>query len=390
MLRTLPAFMAALALLAGTAASAAEPLRIGLLTTLSGPGAVIGADIRDGFHLALEEAGGKLGGLDTQVFEADDQQKPDVAVGLTNRMVERDRVQFLTGTIWSNLALAMMPTLANARVFFISPNAGTSQLAGAQCSPFFFNVSWTVDVVGEMAGLAAMQQGVKRAYVMAPNYPSGKDVVAGFRRSYKGEVAGEVFTQLGQLDYAAEIATLKAAQPDAVFIFLPGGMGINFLKQYQQAGLVGEIPLIGPGFSFDQDTFGAVGDTVLGVKNTLQWSQDLDVPANRAFMAAFTAKYGRLPSYYAAQAYDAARLIDGAVKAVGGDLSDKDKLRAALEAAPFESTRGAFRFNTNHYPIQTYYLREVVKGADGALTNRILGTVATDVADLHAQACAMK
>jgi branched-chain amino acid transport system substrate-binding protein len=387
--RTLPLLAAAVALIASSA-SAAETLRIGFLTTLSGPGAVIGADIRDGFQLALEQAGGKLGGLDTRVFEADDQQKPDVAVGLTNRMVERDRVHMITGTIWSNLALAMVPTLANAQVFFISPNAGTAQLAGAQCSPFFFNVSWTVDVVGEMAGLAAMQQGVKRVWVMAPNYPSGKDVVAGFRRSYKGEVAGEVFTQFGQLDYAAEITALKAAQPDAVFIFLPGGMGINFLKQYQQAGLVGQIPLIGPGFSFDQDTFGAVGDAVLGVKNTLQWSQDLDVPANRAFMAAFTAKYGRQPSYYAAQAYDAARLIDGAVKAVGGDLSDKDTLRKALEAAPFESTRGAFRFNTNHYPIQTYYLREVVKGPDGALTNRILGTVATDVADVHAQACAMK
>ncbi|HYH19224.1 MAG TPA: ABC transporter substrate-binding protein [Azospirillum sp.] len=387
--RTLPLLAAAFALVA-TTASAAETLRIGFLTTLSGPGAVIGADIRDGFLLALEQAGGKLGGLDTQVFEADDQQKPDVAVGLANRMVERDRVQFVTGTIWSNLALAMMPTLASAQVFFISPNAGTAQLAGAQCSPFFFNVSWTVDVVGEMAGLAAMQQGVKRAYVMAPNYPAGKDVVAGFRRSYKGELAGEVFTQLGQLDYAAEIAQVKAARPDAVFIFLPGGMGINFLKQYQQAGLVGEIPLIGPGFSFDQDTFGAVGDAVLGVKNTLQWSQDLDVPANREFMAAFTAKYGRQPSYYAAQAYDAARLIDGAVKAVGGDLSDKDRLRKALEAAPFESTRGAFRFNTNHYPIQTYYLREVVKGPDGALTNRIIGTVATDVADLHAASCPTK
>lgn len=382
--------LAAALAFAASPASAAETLRIGLVTTLSGPGAVVGADIRDGFALAVEHAGGKLGGLDTQVIEADDQQKPDVAVGLANRMTERERVQFVTGIIWSNLALAMVPTLAASKTFFISPNAGTAQLAGAQCNPYFFNVSWPVDTVGEVAGRAATTQGVKRVYAMAPNYPSGKDVVAGFKRGFKGEIVGEAFTPFGQLDYAAEIAQVKAAKPDALFIFYPGGMGINFIKQYDQAGLLTQIPLVGPGFSFDQDILGAVGDAAIGIKNPLQWSPDLDNPENKRFVEGFKAKFGRIPSFYAAQSYDAAKLIDGAVKAVGGDLKDKDALRKALESAPFDSVRGRFRFNTNHYPIQNYYQREVVRDGTGALTNRLTGIVVTDHADVHAKDCPMK
>ena len=370
-------------------AARAEGLRIGLITTLSGPGAVVGADIRDGFALALTHAGGRLGGLDTRVIEADDQQKPDVAVGLANRMVERERVDFVTGVIWSNLALAMMPTLAAAQTFFISPNAGTAQLAGAQCNPYFFNVSWPVDSVGEAAGQAAQAQGVRRVYALAPNYPAGKDVVAGFKRYFKGEIVGEVYTPLGQLDYAAEIAQVRAAAPDGLFVFYPGGMGITFLKQYDQAGLLTRIPPVGLGFSFDQDVLGAVGDAALGVVNALQWSPDLDTPENRRFVADFKAAYGRIPSYYAAQSYDAARLIDGAVAAAGGALADKERLRAALESAPFASVRGRFRFNTNHYPIQNYYLREVVRDEAGGLTNRLKGILFTDHADVHAKDCPM-
>jgi branched-chain amino acid transport system substrate-binding protein len=376
--------------LAGGAVAAGEVLRIGLVTTLSGPGAVVGVDIRDGFQLALDQGGGRLGGLDTVVVEADDQQKPEVAVGLANRMVERDRVQMVTGVIWSNLALAMMPTLAGAGVFLISPNAGPSQLAGAQCNPYFFNVSWAVDSVGEAAGRAARQQGYARVHLIAPNYPAGKDVVAGFKRAFGPDIAGETFTQFGQLEYAAEIAAIKATRPDGVFIFFPGGMGIAFLKQWEQAGLAGVVPLIGPGFTFDQDVLGAAGAAARGVKNVLQWSPDLDNPANRDFVAAFRARFHRQPSFYAAQAYDTARLMDGAVRRTGGDLKDKDRLRQALAAAPFASVRGDFRFNTNHYPIQTYYLRQVVDAADGGLTNRVIGTVVTDHADVYARDCPMK
>ncbi|HYD67402.1 ABC transporter substrate-binding protein [Azospirillum sp.] len=387
--RTLLAAASALALLAGPA-SAAETLKIGMITTLSGPGAGLGIDIRDGFALALEHLGGKLGGLDTQVVEADDQQKPDVAVGLTNRMVERDRVHMVTGVVWSNLALAMMPTLANAQTFFISPNAGPSQLAGSQCNPYFFNVAWQNDTIHEAVGQHVQEQGFKKVYLMAPNYPAGKDALAGFKRYYKGAAAGEVYTQVGQLDYAAELAQLKAAAPDAVYVFYPGGMGINFIKQYDQAGLKGQVPLFGPGFSFDQDIFGAVGESALGVKNSAQWSPDMDNPVNQKFVAGFKAKHNRLPSMYASQGYDAALVIDAAVKAVGGNVADKDKLRAAFKAAKIASVRGSFTFNNNHYPVQNVYLREVVKGADGVVTNKLVGTVFKDHADAYAKDCGMK
>ncbi|NUB09862.1 ABC transporter substrate-binding protein [Azospirillum sp. Vi22] len=388
MTRNLLTLASALALLATPAA--ADTLKIGMITTLSGPGAGLGIDIRDGFALAVEHAGGKLGGQDTQVIEADDQQKPDVAVGLANRMVERDRVQVVTGVVWSNLALAMLPTLAGGQTFFISPNAGPSQLAGAQCNPYFFNAAYQNDQIHEAVGKHVQDEGFKKVYLMAPNYPAGKDGLAGFKRYYKGEVAGEVYTQVGQLDYAAELAQLKAAAPDAVYVFYPGGMGINFIKQYEQAGLKGAVPLFGPGFSFDQDILAAVGESALGVKNSAQWSPDLDNAANKTFVADFKAKYGRIPSMYAAQGYDTALLIDTAVKAVGGNLKDKDKLRAALASAKLQSLRGEVAFNTNHYPIHNIYLREVVKGADGAVTNKTVATVFTNHADAYVKDCPMK
>ncbi|KAA0681956.1 ABC transporter substrate-binding protein [Roseomonas genomospecies 6] len=388
MTRNLLTLASALALLATPAA--ADTLKIGMITTLSGPGAGLGIDIRDGFALAVEHAGGKLGGQDTQIIEADDQQKPDVAVGLANRMVERDRVPIVTGVVWSNLALAMLPTLAGGQTFFISPNAGPSQLAGAQCNPYFFNAAYQNDQIHEAVGKHVQDEGFKKVYLMAPNYPAGKDGLAGFKRYYKGEVAGEVYTQVGQLDYAAELAQLKAAAPDAVYVFYPGGMGINFIKQFEQAGLKGAVPLFGPGFSFDQDILAAVGESALGVKNSAQWSPDLDNAANRKFVADFKAKFGRIPSMYAAQGYDTALLIDAAVTAVGGDLKDKDKLRAALRTAKMQSLRGEVAFNTNHYPIHNIYLREVVKGADGAVTNKTVATVFTNHADAYVKDCPMK
>ena len=388
MTRNLLTLASALALLATPVA--ADTLKIGMITTLSGPGAGLGIDIRDGFALAVEHAGGKLGGQDTQGIEADDQQKPDVAVGLANRMVERDRVPIVTGVVWSNLALAMLPTLAGGQTFFISPNAGPSQLAGAQCNPYFFNAAYQNDQIHEAVGKHVQDEGFKKVYLMAPNYPAGKDGLAGFKRYYKGEVAGEVYTQVGQLDYAAELAQLKAAAPDAVYVFYPGGMGINFIKQFEQAGLKGAVPLFGPGFSFDQDILAAVGESALGVKNSAQWSPDLDNAANRKFVADFKAKYGRIPSMYAAQGYDTALLIDAAVTAVGGNLKDKDKLRAALRTAKIQSLRGEVAFNTNHYPIHDIYLREVVKGADGAVTNKTVATVFTSHADAYVKDCPMK
>ena len=388
MRRPLVVLIAAIAAL-GAGQVHAQELRIGMITTLSGPGSGLGIDIRDGFLLAVDQLGGRLGGVPTEVFEGDDQRKPDVAVQLAERMVERDEVQIVTGIVWSNLALAIMPTLARNEVFFVSPNAGPSALAGAQCNPYFFNVAWQNDNNHEAMGQFVQNQGYANAFILAPNYPAGQDALAGFKRYFQGEIVGELYTQLGQLDYAAEIAQIRAAAPEAVFFFLPGGMGINFLKQYDQAGLKAQIPLFGPAFSFSQDILAAAGDAALGVYNTAQWSPDLDIPANRRFVDAFEAAHGRIPSLYASQGYDAALLIDAAVRAVAGDLSDRQAFAAALLAAEFESVRGPFRFNTNHFPIQDFHVREVVRNADGVLTNRLVDRIFTAHGDVYAADCPM-
>lgn len=391
-MRSVTAMVGAMALGAAAMATtvAAEDLRIGLLTTLSGPGSGLGIDIRDGMKMALEEKGGALGGVNVVLFESDDQRNPDVAVKTTDEMVSRAQIHLMTGQVWSNLALAMMPTLARAETFFISPNAGPSVLAGKQCSPWFFNTAWQNDNNHEATGAYVQQKEFKNVYLLAPNYPAGKDALAGFKRYYTGAVAGEVYTPLDQMDFAAELANLRAASPDAVFIFLPGGQGINFIKQYDQAGLKGQIPLFGAAFSFSQDILPAVGDAALGAINGSQWSPDLDNPINTAFVAGFKEKYGRLPSLYAAQAYDTVLLLDAAMTAAGDRWTDKDAFRAALRAVAIDTSRGKFRFGNNHFPIQDYYVREVVKLEDGTVTNRMLAKAFTDHQDAYAAECAMK
>ncbi len=371
-------------------ATAQQELKIGLLTTLSGPGAGLGTDIRDGFRLGIEHLGGRLGGVPTVVIEADDGRKPDVAVQKTDEMISRDGIYLMTGQVWSNLTLAMMPTLARNRVFFISPNAGPSALAGKQCNPWFFNTAWQNDNNHEATGAFVQRKGYKSVYLLAPNYPAGHDALAGFKRYYKGEIKGEIYTPLGQLDYAAEIANLRAAKPEAVFFFYPGGMGISFIKQYAQAGLIEEIPLFGPAFSFSQDILRAVGEAALGAYNGAQWSPDLDNELNKKFVADFKAKYGRLPSLYASQGYDTALVIDAAVRNAGDKWSDKATFRKALEAVVLETTRGAFRFNTNHFPIQDFYVRQVVRLDDGTITNRVVEKIFEDHADAYVGECRMK
>jgi branched-chain amino acid transport system substrate-binding protein len=371
------------------AAGAAEPVRIGMITTLSGGGSSLGIDVRDGFMLAVEQGGGKLGGVPVQVDVEDDARKSARAVQIAQRMIQRDGIRIVTGIIWSNLALAAVPQVLKADAFYISPNAGPSQFAGADCHPNYFNVAWQNDNLHEAVGKYVNDQGHKTAYILAPNYPAGKDALAGFKRFYEGKVVGEVYTKLGQLDYAAELAALREANPEAVFFFLPGGMGINFIKQYGQAGLKDRIPLYGPAFSFDEGILSATGDAALGVINASQWSTDLDNAANRAFVQAFKARYDRRPSLYASQGYDAARLIGSALAAVDGNLDRSAEFRQALERTEFESVRGSFRFNHNHHPIQKVYVREVYRTADGTLSNRIVATAFDDHRDAYAENCKM-
>jgi len=377
------------ALAAAPALAQQGEVKVGMITTLSGPGSSLGIDVRDAFTLAVKELGGTLGGLKATVLEGDDQQKPEVAKDLATRMVEKDKVDFATGIIFSNLMLATMPSFDRNKVFYVSANASPSQLAGKQCSPYFFSAAYQNDNQHEAMGHYVQAKGFKNVYLMAPNYPAGKDSLNGFKRFYAGKVAGEVYTTVNQLDYAAELATLRAAKPDAVFVFYPGGMGINFVKQWEQAGLKGQIPLFGPGFTFSEDTLPAMGDSALGMLNAAQWAADLDNAENKKFVDSFVAAYGRLPSVYASQAYDAAKLIDSAIRKTGGKLSDKAALNKALMAADFKSVRGPFKFNKNHFPIQDFYLREVVKDAKGRYMSTLKGVIFKDHADAYVGECGM-
>jgi branched-chain amino acid transport system substrate-binding protein len=387
-IHTLFAVTMAGAIAAGAATAADKPVKIGMITTLSGSGAALGVDVRDGFQLALDMRGGKLGGVTTELLVADDAQKVENAKQVASRFLKKDDVDVMTGIIWSNVAMAVIPGVTREGKIYISPNAGPHELAGKGCDKNYFNVAWQNDNLHEAMGQYVTDKGLKRVYLLAPNYPAGKDALTGFKRFYKGGVAAEVYTTLGQVDYAAEIANLRAAKPDGVFFFLPGGMGVNFVKQYAQAGLTKEIPLFGPAFSFDEGILAAVGEAAVGVFNTSQYTWDLDNAANKTFVEAFRKAFGRKPSLYASQGYDTALLLDSAIAAVKGDLTNADAFRAALRKADFVSVRGKFRFGPNNHPIQDIYVREVVKEGD-AVTNKTVGKVFSDHQDAYAAECRM-
>jgi branched-chain amino acid transport system substrate-binding protein len=364
----------------------AEPVKVGMVTTLSTGGGYLGEDVRDGFLLAIELAGA---GDRVQLLVEDDGLEPERGVQIAERMVERDGVDVMTGIIFSNVAMAVVPRLVRDGMVYLSPNAGPSQLAGAGCHENYFNVAWQNDNLHEAMGAYVTQQGFDNVYLLAPNYPAGKDALTGFKRFYEGKIAGEVYTQLGQTDYAAELANLRAAGPDAVFFFYPGGMGINFVKQAASTGISQEIPFFGPAFSFDDTLLDAVGEAAIGIKNTSQWSPDLDNEINQAFVAAFKESYGRYPTLYASQGFDTANLLLSAMDKLGDDLADQAAFREALREADFASTRGSFRFASNQHPIQDIYVREAFVDDTGNVTNRVIGVVLEDHQDAYVGECPM-
>jgi branched-chain amino acid transport system substrate-binding protein len=361
-MRKVAVFVAYSMLAAATPAHAQT--KIGFIGTLSGQAGVLGQDQYDGFMLGIEYSGGRLGGQLVTVLKEDDQLKPDVAVQLAQKLIEKERVPIITGITFTNVMLAVHKPITDAGVFLIGTNAGPSQIAGARCSPFFFSTAYQNDQPHGGSGQYATDKGYKHMVLMAPNYQGGKDVINGFKRYYKGEVLDEVYTQLNQQDYSAELAQLQNRNPDAIFVFYPGGMGINFIKQFQQAGLLGKYPLLSSG-AIDGTNLPALGETALGVMLGTHWGPDLDNPINKKFVADFEKKYGRIPSQYAQQSYDGALLLDSAIAKVGGNILDKEKFRAALRAADFKSTRGYFAFNSNQFPIQDFYIFEAGKDEKG-------------------------
>ena len=373
-------------------AQAANELKIGYLSTLSGPAGAIGVEVRDGFNLALKLAGGKLGGLPTEIVYADDTLNPETGKQLAERLLKRDRVNLMTGVIFSNVMLAAWPTIQEGKVFYIAPNSTPTSITGKGCNPHFVSAAWPNEGHHEAAGHYAKSKGYPNVYLIAPNYPAGKDSTTGFKRGYGGTISAEVYTKLNQLDYSAELAQIRAAKPAALYAFLPGGMGINFIKQFVAAGLSSEVPLLVPGFADDQDIIRAVGDPMLGIFDTSHWAYDLDNDANRKFVAEFEKAYNRIPSLFAEQGYTTALLIDNAVRTVKGKIEDEKAFHKALVTAPtrFKSPRGDFKIMHNGTPVQDYYVRVVAKDSKGRLVNKKIGTVVTGLADFWAKDCTMK
>lgn len=374
--------------LAAIGSTAHAEIKIGLITTLSASGAALGQDQLDAFMLAIKQKGGKLGGQDVTLIKDDDQMKPEVGVQIARRMVTNDKVDFITGIIFSNVMMAIRKPILDSKTFLIGSNAGPSPMSGAECSPYFFSTSWNNDQLHEGAGQIATDLGYKSMYLMAPNYQAGKDALAGFKRFYKGKTIDEVYTPINQMDYSVEIAQIKQAKPDAVYVMYPGGMGINFVKQYRQAGLLGTFPLISAA-TIDGSTLPALKDLAQGAITNAPWATNLDNAQNKQFVKAFQEEYHRVPSQYAAQSYDAANLLDSAIRKVNGNMKDKQALRKALEEADFESVRGSFKYNNNHFPLTDWYRVDVVKGKDGQAELQAVATVFKDHQDAYHQLCKM-
>lgn len=379
--------LAALLGIAATQAAAQQKIKIGVLVTTSGPAAALGQQVRDGFALAVKDLGGKMAGRDVEIVNADDELKPDAAVVKVRGLLERDKVDFVVGPIFSNILLAIHRPVTDSKTFLISPNAGPSSFAGKECNPFFYVTSYQNDQVHEILGKVAQDRGYKRVYLLVPNYQAGRDSVAGFKLDYKGEIVEESYTPLNTLDFQPELSKIAALKPDALFTFMPGGMGVNLVKQYKQAGAT--VPVLSA-FTVDESTLPAQQDAAVGMFGGANWAPDLDNPQSKKFVAAYEAAYNGVPGTYAMQAYDAALLIDSAVKAVKGDLSNKDAVAAALRKADFTSLRGNFKFNNNGYPIQDFYLTKVAKRPDGKFQTEIVEKVFSNYGDRYAKDCAAK
>jgi branched-chain amino acid transport system substrate-binding protein len=388
--RTLLLLGATAALGVGPAIAQSKSVKIGFITTLSGPTAVIGEDMRNSFELALEHLGRKMGGVPVEVIYEDDQQKPDVGLQKTQKLIQSDKVDFIIGHIWSNVLLASYKPTIDSETFLISANAGPHQVAGELCSPWFFSTSWQNDQTPQAIGHYMNQKGVKSVYLLGPNYAAGKDMLQGVQTTFKGQVVGQDLTKWpDQLDFSAELSKVRAAKPDALFVFYPGAAGVQFINQYNQAGLKGQVPLY-TAFTIDATTLPRQGELALGIPGAQEWVNDLPNDANKKYVADFKKKHNNYPSFYGAQSYDAANLVNSAVVAVKGDLTKKDAMRAEMRKANYASIRGPYKYGNNHIPIQNFYLQEVVKDSEGKLTLKTVATIVKDSQDEHAKKCPMK
>ncbi|HEX9395405.1 MAG TPA: ABC transporter substrate-binding protein [Burkholderiales bacterium] len=387
--RTLLAGAIAVALAISAPAAAQQKVKIGFISTFSGPQGVMGQYMKESVELALDHLGRKMGGMEVEMFYGDDQFKTDAGVQVAEEMLKKNQVDFVSGIIWSNVMMAVVPIVTGSGHIMVGSNAGASPLAGSQCNELYFSTSWNNDQTPEAMGKFMQDQSINDVYVMAPNYQAGKDMIAGFKRYYKGRIVEETYTKMGQQDYQAEISQLQSKNPKAVFAFYPGGMGVQFLKQYDQAGLRGKLPLYTV-YTVDEISIPAVKDSAVGIYETRYWSPDLKNPANLKFVTDYKKKYGKLPVFYGAQSYDSILLIDSAVRAVKGNLADTKGMVLAMRKANFDSLRGPFTYNVNHHPIQNFYLLKTEKLASGDIEMRIQKTIFEKYKDSYYQDCKMK
>jgi len=389
MKRILLGTVALLALGTAPALAQQKTIKIGFISSFSGPAAAIGNDMRNSFELALDHHGRKLGGLPVEVIYEDDQIKPEVGVQKTQKLIESDKVDFIVGYIWSNVLLASLKPIVDSKTFLVITNAGASQVAGELCSPYVFSTSWNNDQTPQAVGLYMNQKGVKTAFLIGPNYAAGKDMLEGVKATFKGQILGQELTRWpDQLDFSAELSKARAAKPDAIFAFYPGGAGVQFITQYAQSGLKSQIPLY-TAFTIDELSLPRMKDLAVGIPGAQQWVNDLPNEANKKFVADYKAKYKSSPSFYGAQTYDALALLESAVVAVKGDLTKKDEMRKAMEKADFKSVRGNFKFGRNHIPIQNFYLQDVVKHGDEYVLKTVATIVENDQDRFHDK-CPMK
>src|SRR5471030_650321 len=391
MRKALLAASAALLLATGPCLAQQKSIKIGFVSTFSGPVAVIGNDMRNSFELALDHMGRKMGGIPVEVIYEDDTFKPDVGKQKTEKLILSDKVDFITGYIWSNVMLASLKPIVDSKTMMVDANAGPSQLAGELCSPYVFSTSWQNDQTPAAMGLYMNQKGVKSVFLIGPNYAAGKDMLAGVKSTFKGEVKGEEYTVWpSQLDFSAELSKARASGAESIFVFYPGAAGVQFLNQYAQAGLQKQLPLY-TAFTIDELSLPLQKENALGVPGAQEWVNDLPNEQNKKFVADYRTKYpGLRPTYYGAQAYDAAQLINSAVVAVGGDTGKKDAMKAAMEKANFKSLRGPFKYGNNHIPIQNFYLQDVVKDVEGQLSLKTVATIVKDNQDNFHDKCPMK
>lgn len=370
-------------------AQAAKKIKIGFVTTLSGPNAAYGQDMKNSVELALEHMGRKMGGIPVEVVYEDDEQKPEVGKQKTEKLLQRDKVDFVAGYIWSNVLLASYKPVVDSKTFLISANAGPSPLAGEQCNPYFFAASWANEQNPMGVGELLNQKGVKKLYIVAPNYAAGQDMANGVKATFKGQVVGQDMTKWpDQLDFSAEISKIRAAKPDAVYVFYPSRWGVQFYTQYSQSGLKKEIPLYSV-FTIDAVTLKLQKDVALDTYFGLFWAPDLPYATNQKFVGDFKKKHKDTPTFYGAQSYDAMNLIASAVAATKGNIKDKAAVRKALEAAKFDSVRGPFKFNKNHFPIHAIYQQEVYKVSNTEYDIRTISKIIDNLEDPNASKCKM-